>query len=40
MVFVLGQDLAQVPLTVDEQVIEALAVQHPHEPFGERVGLW
>jgi hypothetical protein len=36
---VLGQDRAQVSLSVDEQVIQAFAAQHAYEPFGVGVGL-
>lgn len=37
---VLGQDLSKVPLTVDQQVIEAFAPECADEPFGERVRPW
>ena len=33
---VLGQHLAEVLLAEDQHVVQALAPQRPHEPFGER----
>jgi hypothetical protein len=32
---VLGQDAPDMPLTIDQQVVEALAAQHARIPFGE-----
>src|SRR3954463_10916096 len=37
MALILGQDRTQVPLTIDQQVIQALTSQRSHEPLRERV---
>jgi hypothetical protein len=37
MAFILGQNRTQPPLTIDEQVIEALTAKRSHEPLRERV---
>jgi hypothetical protein len=38
MLRILGQDPPEVPFTVDQQVIEALAPQRSHVPLRKRIG--